>query len=165
MAITQVVAGAYTATYNAQDQVYTQQGYEISIDSHGELINETDLYGESVIDIVNRGSSCRVSYESKVYDTTKTIPAFYPWGSLGVIATTAAPIGRLGTNVAASLVLTAVANTPAAAKPATLTATKSILAPGANLSLLFNSKARNVPVSLMCLPSESGGTVTYFTTT
>src|SRR5688500_2300542 len=123
MAITQVIAGAYTATYNSNAQSQTTNGFELELNTHAEVINETDLYGESVVDMVHRGASAVVTYESLVYNVTNTVPAFYPWGSMGVIATTAAPIGRLGTNVASSLVLTAVANTPAASTPATLTAT------------------------------------------
>ena len=78
---------------------------------------------------------------------------------------TAAPIGRLLSDIAKSLVWTAAANTPAAAAPATVTASKSVLAPNNNGRLLFNSKLRQVPVRLLALPSVSSGTVTWFTTT
>lgn len=172
MAIAQVIAGAYTSTYGAVGMGYTRDGFQLFIDSHGEMVNETDLWGDSVLDIVHRGSSCRIVTECKVQNTggIGNILAFYPWGGLGTISTTAAPIGRLGSNVASSLVLTVVANTPAAAAgtpggPTTLTASKAILAPNSNLSLLLTSKARNVPINLQCLPSETGGTTTYFVTT
>ena len=48
---------------------------------------------------------------------------------------------------------------------ATLTASKSILAPDYNAELLFAPSARNVPIRLALLPSETGGTVTAFALT
>lgn len=164
MAISTVIAGAYTATYNANSVAPTTQGYELEVNFKGEMIGETDLYGETLLDYVYRGADARVMFEAQLYNAN-VLAAFYPWGTFGQIATAAAPIGRLAINVASALVLTAVANTPAAASPATLTASKSIIAPNNNGRLLFNSKHRKVPVSLLLLPSESGGTVTFFTTT
>lgn len=163
-AIETVIAGAYTGTYSGTNVGYTQAGFELTQETNGELINQTDAYGESVIDFVHRGGSVYLMFESKVYKAGSTAP-FYPWGSLGVMATAAAPIGRLASAVAASTVLTATAATPAAASPATLTGSKSILPPGSNLKLLFDSRCRNVPIRLLLLPSESGGNITWFTTT
>lgn len=164
MAIEVTIAGAYTSTYNSVAVGMTTNGFELQVDTHGEIVNETDIYGESVLDFVQRGSSYRLIAESKVFKAGSVTP-FYPWGSLGVIATTAAPIGRIASDVAASMVLTVVSNTKAHnTTPSinTLTASKAILAPNSNLSLLFSSRVRNVPLNLMLLPSESGGTVTAF---
>jgi hypothetical protein len=93
------------------------------------------------------------------------LAAFWPWGSLGVIFTAAAPIARLASAVAAAMVLTSTANTPAAASPASLTGSLSILAPNYPGSLLFDSRLREVPVRLALLPSVNSGTGTHFTTT
>lgn len=83
------------------------------------------------------------------------------------MATAAAPIGRLASNVAAATVLTVVAGTPAATNgdPNTLTASFSILAPNSPATLLYTSKLRQVPIRLAILPGESAGTVTWFSTT
>lgn len=164
MAISQVIAGAYTATYNTNAVNPTVQGYELEINFKGEMIAETDIYGESVLDYVYRGADCRIMAEFQIYNAN-TLAAFYPWGTFGQISTAAAPIGRLATNVASAFVLTAVSNTPAAASPATLTGSKAIIAPNNNGRLLFNSKHRRVPVSLMLLPSEAAGTTSFFSTT
>jgi hypothetical protein len=86
-----------------------------------------------------------------------TIVAAWPWGSLGTMGT----IARLASNIASSLVLSAVAGTPAAGTPASLTAARSIIEPGHNLSLLFNSKLRKVPARFVNLPSDSA---IHFTT-
>lgn len=168
MAIAQTVAGAYSSTYNSVDcGDYTEDGFELDVRTHGERVEKTDKFGDTLLDIVHRGSSCFLTFNSRVFKTGSLTP-FYPWGSLGVIATTAAPIGRLASNVAAALVLTVVANTPAdGTTPSldSLTGSKSILPDGANLKLLFSSRVRNVPVQLALLPSETTGTVTYFSTT
>jgi hypothetical protein len=167
MAIAQVVAGAYSSTYSATDcGDFTKDGFEIEIRTHGERVEQTDKFGKSLLDIVHAGSSCFVSFESMIFKAGSLAP-FYPWGSLGVIATTAAPIGRLASNVAAALVLTVVANTPAdGTTPSldTFTGSKAILPDGANLRLLFSSRVRSVPVQLALLPSETTGTVSFFST-
>lgn len=141
----------------------TRQGFELQFDAHAEEVNESDQFGRTLLDLVYQGGTHHLMFESKIYKAGSTVP-FWPWGALGVIATTAAPIGRLGSAVAASTVLTATANTPAASTPATLTASKSILAPNSSLKLLFDSRVRHVPIRLVCLPSETTGTVTAFTT-
>lgn len=67
-----------------------------------------------------------------------------------------APIGRLGYDNNHAVVLTAAVGTPAAATPATLTGSRTVLSEGYNPSLLFNSRLRQVPVRLRFLPTESG---------
>ena len=166
MPIEQVVAGAYTKTYDAVDVGATENGFEILMDSHAEILNNFDPYGDTVIDMVYRGGSCRLMYEAKVYKSGSITP-FWPWGAgtLGLLWSTGSPIGRLASDVAAASVLTAVANTPADGNPATLSAPLSILTPNANLRLLFSTKARTVPIQLQLLPSETAGQGTVFSTT
>lgn len=164
MALDTFVAGRYSGAYNSVDVGITQEGYTLQQDSDGELINETDAYGGSVIDWVFRGGNSFLQFESKAYKAGSISP-FWPWGALGVMLAAAAPIGRLASDAAVSMVLSAVANTPAAAAPASLTGTKSLLAPNNPASLLFNSKVRNVPVRLQLLPYLiSTGTYGWFTT-
>ena len=103
-------------------------------------------------------------FEAKAYKAGSITP-FWPWGAMGVFYTAAAPIARLASNVAAAMVLTATANTPAAAAVATLTGSKSILAPNNPAKLLYNSKLRKVPVRLVLLPSDTAGTGSHFTQT
>lgn len=129
----------------------TEAGFELQQSSKAELLNETDIHGESTADFVFRGGDVFLQFNSRTYKAGAISP-FWPWGALGIMSTAAAPIGRLASDVAGAMVLTAVAATPAAAAPATLTATKSILAPNFDGKLLFNSKLRNVPVRLQCLP-------------
>jgi hypothetical protein len=80
-----------------------------------------------------------------------------------VLLTTAAPLGRLLSDVAVPHVLTSTPNTPAAAAPASVTGVKAILAPNQSARLLFNSKLRKVPVRLQYLPYDAGGgTIKWF---
>lgn len=158
------MAGRYTTTYNAVDCGILEDGAELQQDAAYEMINKSDAYGDALIDLVYRGGNVSMMFQSLAYKAGSQTP-FWPWGSMGVMATTAAPIGRLGSAVAKAALLTAVANTPAAAAPATLTATLSILSPNANLKLLFSSRLRKVPIRLLVLPGESAGTVTWFATT
>lgn len=166
MAIEKVIAGAYVGTYNGVATGYNSDGFEYEQGTSGENVDKTDLYGDSIIDFVWRGGSVYITATSKVAKQGSMVP-FYPWGTFGVLASVAAPIGRLASNVAMPLVLTAVPNTPAAiaAFPTTLTAAKSILPPGANLRLLFSSRVRDVPIRLLCLPTESAGNVYWCLTT
>lgn len=164
MALDTLVAGAYTTTYNAVSVGVTRQGFELSQMVKQELIDETDAYGLSTIDWVYRGGDVFLQWTGRSYKAGSYAP-FWPWGALGVMATTAAPIGRLASAVAQATVMTAVANTPAAAAPATLTGSLSLLAPNYEGKLLYDSRLRDVPVRLQLLPSLNAGTLTWFSQT
>lgn len=158
------VAGRYAGTYNAVDVGITDEGYELQVSPSKEMIDESDAYGQSAIDGIYRGGNAFLIFTSKEYKAGSISP-FWPYGALGVLATTAAPIGRLDSAIAAAMVLSSTANTPAAAAPASLTAALAILADGANGALLYNSKLRKVPVRLRLYPGASAGTVTWWVQT
>lgn len=164
MALDTLIAGRYSGTYNSVDVGITKQGYELQISAEAEMINETDAFGMAVIDWIYRGGNAFLQFTGRAYKAGVITP-FWPWGAMGVMATTAAPVGRLASAVAAAMVITAAANTPAAAAPASLTATLALLAPNFDGRLLYDSRLRDVPVRLQLLPSTSSGTVTWFTQT
>lgn len=164
MALDTIIAGRYSGTFNAVDVGITQNGYELEQGSSAEMVDETDAYGGSAIDAVYRGGNVFLTFESKAYKAGSITP-FWPWGALGTMLTAAAPLGRLASAVASAMVISAVAATPAAAAPATLTGPLAILAPNQSARLLYNSKVRNVPVRLQFFPSNSAGTVTWWTQT
>lgn len=141
----------------------TDEGYSLQQDSAASLINNTDAYGDSVIDWIYRGGNVFLQFNSLAAKAGSYSP-FWPWGTLGVMFAAASPLGRLASAVAQSMVLSSVASTPAASgafAPNTLTGSLSILAPNNPASLLFNSKLRTVPVRLQLLPSGST-TVSWF---
>jgi hypothetical protein len=144
---------------------YTRRGFSYSWTSHGERVDETDTYARTLLDILYQGLDIEIETICRIY-ASAALAAFWPWGStIGTVSTAAAPIARRGTDTAASLVLTVVANTPAAGNPNTITASLAILAPEQNQQLIFSSQARDVPIRWTCLPSESGGTATKLTLT
>lgn len=158
MALDTFVSGRYSSTYNSTDTGITESGYELSIQSSADVIDESDAYGGTALDFVYRGGNVFMEFLGLAYKAGAITP-FWPWGAMGVLLTGPAPLGRLASNVAAAHVLTSVANTPAAAAPASLTGTKAILAPGYDAKLLYNSKLRKVPIRLQYLPYDATGGV------
>lgn len=169
MAIVAPIAGAYTGTYNrsgggAQALNYTRQGFNINLVQRGERIEETDLYGLCLIDIVYRGAQCTIDMICKVYSSTVT-GALWPWSTpLGTVYTPSLAIAQLANTGPDALVLTSVAGTPAVSSPATLTASV-ILSPDSANSFKLDSTLREVPLRFDCLLQDSAGTGSLFTTT
>ncbi len=177
MALETMVAGRYAATYATVDTGITREGYELTLDSEMEDIGETDAWGQSVIDGVWRGGNCFLQFVSIAYKAG-SLAAFWPYGgaanaagAIGILvddtvsAPNKLPIGTLASSVAKALVLTAAAGTPAAAAPATLTATYALLAKNNNGRILFNSKLRDVPVRLRLYPYTVSSVTKFFATT
>lgn len=156
-----IIAGAYTGTYNSVDVGFTLDGFRYGVDWKAEMINQSDLFGDTLIDMVYRGGDAQMTFTSRTFKAGALTP-FWPWGqavsAIGQIFSDALPIGRMARDVAAALVLTGKAATPAVdSTPSldSLTASKAILAPNTRGELLFDSKARNVPMVLQLLPYES----------
>lgn len=166
MAVTAPIAGAYTGSWDGNALNYTRQGWNLNFTTRSEKLEETDLYGLSLIDYVYRGMNMTLDTICKVYSNA-TMVTFLPFaaGVSGQVWSAAAPIARLASALAKALVLTAVANTPAAASPATLTAAKSIISPDQNLQLIFNSTIREVPLRFDVLATDNAGTGSLFTVT
>lgn len=154
------IAGQYTVTYNGVTIGQLESGINIIQQSIVEPIRGDNL-AESDQDFAYQGGNVFAELQSLEYNAIGVAAAFWPYGSLGVVGLP----GRLGQDLAKALVLTAVAGTPAAATPATLTASKAILRPGQDLRLLFSPKLRKVPLVLQLLPYTSGGNNVWFTTT
>lgn len=163
-AIGTFIDGAYTATYNAVGIGITEAGFDLMQTVTEEVINESDQLGGSLLDYFYRGGSCQVRCDSKEYKPGSVAP-YWPFGAMGQMRSTAIPIGVRASTIAKALVMTSTPNTPAAAAPASLTAAMSVLAPGQNSTLNFNSKLRRVPIFLQLLPDEQAGGTFWYTTT
>lgn len=159
MAVGTFVAGAYSAVRNSVALGLTEDGWNLQWEPKQEAIERSDAYGDMLLDMVWRGCNWFFQAEFLEY-RAGTINATYPWGTMGQPGV----IGRLASAVASALVLTATAGTPAAASPATLTATYSILAPGFNVDAVYSSRLRTMPCRLALLPYESGGTKNFVLT-
>lgn len=135
------------------------EGYELLLDPKHQLVNRSDAYGDTLIDTIVRGADWSLVCEAMEYKAgpIAAVGQIASMGTLGII-------GRLGSDIAQALVLTATAGTPAATTPATLTASKALLAPNANPRILFNSELRRVPLRFALLPYDSSG-IKFFTMT
>lgn len=173
MALEAFITGRYTAAYGPSGSRVSlgvsREGYRFQHETKAANIDQTDAYGDSLIDMIYRGANMRVNFSMLSYSKAATALILAPWtGDLFVLRSTAKPVGVLASDLAQSLLLTAEANTPAAAAagPATLTANKVILAPG-QVELLYDSRLREVPVSLIVLPYDTGtdGVIRFATIT
>ncbi len=166
-------AGPYTATYSADDAPGSPAGKGQGARSLGlvegvrrwQRILEarpvhSGAFGSTVIDGVYRGGQCFCLMTFKEW-TDAVKDALWPLGdSFGEVG----PIGRLLTDLAGQLVLTALPDTPAAQNgPATLTFGKTILSPGHNSEVVLGAEQRDVPIVFRCFPYVSGsGKVVWF---
>lgn len=161
MALGTFIAGAYTGTINSVALGITDEGFDLQWEPKHAPIEKSDVYGDMMIDAIYRGTNWFLQCEFLEYKAGP-LAAAYPWGAIGVQGI----IGRLASDVATPLVMTATTGTPAVATPATFTATKTILAPGSNPHSQYTSRLRTMPVRLVLLPVDSGGgVIRNFTTT
>lgn len=158
MAIGSWIAGRYTATYNSGDVGIMEDGYGLSFQHKKELIQRTDAYGDSVLDGIYRGLDAFIEMTMLEY-TNATLLMLEPWDAFTATGNTSlalASIGELDFDNAKSLVLTAAAGTPAATKPATMTATKVIVQEGFDFREMLGPTHRKLPFRGRMLPAANG---------
>ena len=157
------IAGAYTITWNSLAIgicLGDEQSPVLEYTSLGRPIDNTDRYGRSRIEGIYQGGNWFAQYTALEYKTGPIAVAF-PYGAIGVMGT----IGRLWSDIAQALVLTSTAGTPAASTPATLTASKVILAENFPVRLLYGPVLRSVPIRQTVLPYTSGASDIWFSQT
>lgn len=146
------ICGRYTATLGAQSLGQTADGYRVSHSLFKRLITG-DALAQTPQDAIVQGAEMFVAARLIEYNAAGALNAFWPLAAtiydMGVI-------GRLDSAVADSLVLTAVASTPAAAAPATATFLLTTLAEGFPVELLFAPDLREVPLRMRVYPNSSG---------
>jgi len=155
------IAGPYAGTYNAGALGLTQDGFEVRLRAEHELIADSDVYGQSVIDMVYRGGNCLVSMLGIEFGKMGNKSAIWPYGAINNTTLGSVPafgfmgtVGRLavGSSMIKAFVLTAISGTTAAASPATMTANQAIQADGAEAQYMMTSRNRVVPLTLRLLP-------------
>lgn len=157
------MAGAYTITWNSLALGIMrgdEQSPVLEYTALGRAIDNTDRYGRTRIDGIYQGGNWRATYTCEEYKAGP-IAAAFPFGAIGVLGV----IGRLWSDIAQSLVLTSTAGTPAVATPATLTASKVLLAENFPVRLLFGPILREVPMQQMLLPYTQASTDIWFSQT
>lgn len=156
-----LIAGQYSVTWNSVAMGIMEGDQSvptIEAQAESEPVASTDKYGRMNVDDVYLGANAFAQFVCYEY-RAGTKACWWPWGSsmwlTGVVA-------RLGYSLSQALVLTAIAGTPAAASPATLTASKSLLAFGYNTKLLYGPTIRKVPIRLrLYLYDTAGGALGY----
>ena len=161
MALGTFIGGAYTSTLATVALGMTTEGFALQFEPKQNNIERSDVFGDMFLDYWLRG--CNYYLEAEYMEwKAGPLSAAHPMGTIGVQGV----IGRLASDVAGALVMTSTTGTPAAATPATLTASKAIIAPGSNPLSRWDSRLRTLPVRMIFLPVDVGaGVIKNFTTT
>lgn len=152
------IAGPYTSTYASTSLGLTQDGFMVRLRPEKELVNQSDIYGDTILDAVYRGGNCTVSLIGIEFSAMNAKGGVWPFGEAN--NSSVAAMGFLGTvgfmDVASSmfkaLVLTAVAGTTAASTPATMTASQAIMAEQSETEYQMTSRLRTVPLTMRLYP-------------
>jgi hypothetical protein len=151
--------GAYSVTYQVRvDGSLTGSAEDIGTFEGSLRQNQTmhaqdvlaSRFADTVLDGVYRGSN--VFQIAVIKEWTEAIrDAIWPFnealGNTGIH-------GRLLTDFAGQMILTAIPGTPAAAVgPLTRTYSMAILAPEHNTEITFGAEERNIPVVFRCFPA------------
>ncbi len=162
MPLATIIAGRYTGTWNSLSTgILKDDGFRLIESAKEQQINRTDAFAQTLIETVYQGVDWSMAFTMIEYNAAAVSTIITPWGTLGTVGL----VGTLGSAQAKSLVLTATASTPAAASPATFTATLAKLSPNANVEINFTSAGREVPVRLDLLPSTISSVDKHFATT
>lgn len=160
------IAGRYSCTYNATDIGIAEKGYNLSWTVMKEKIKDTDVYADSDVDGIYRGMNVFLQTTCKEYKTGSVAPTtpYNTFTPTGATSFEMGLVGRLDSNLAQALVLSSTASTPAAASPASITASLAILDAGFSVDLFFGPTQRKVPIRWQLYPYLST-TVKYFSAT
>lgn len=159
MALGTFIAGPYTSVFDSSTLGMMQDGYEIRLRSEEELVNQSDIYGDSVIESIYRGGNCFLSMIGiefgKLFnksapwifgdENNSSLPAL---GFMGVVGRSA-----VGSGLVATTVLTAVQSGGSAlASPASTTAGQAKLAEASDIQYQMTSKLRTLPLTFRLFP-------------
>jgi hypothetical protein len=147
------IAGQYFASYNGQSLGQAADGLRLSWQTFGQLVRG-DNFAQAPQDEVYQGMEMDLAARLIEYNAAGVAAAMWPAGSflsMGVV-------GRLavGSALAKQIVLTALAGTPAAATPASLTFPTAKLKENFPVEVLFAPALREVPLRWRIFPNSSG---------
>jgi hypothetical protein len=144
------IAGRYTAVWNSLALGQTKNGHDIDFQRFVEDITG-DNYAQMVQDAINQGGEMNHTVELIEYNAAAVATLMWP---LSATKYDTGVIGILDSGKWFPLVLTALTGTPAASTPATLTLTRTILAPRFPVKLRLGPTLRTVPLKLRVYPSS-----------
>lgn len=146
------IAGQYTATVGGSSVGQLADGVRLSHNFFKELITGDNM-AQSPQDGIFQGGEMSAEYGLLEYNATAARAAFWPYGSTYLTMNTV--IGTLDSANASSLVLSALAGTPAAASPASVTLPYAILQEGFPVEVLFSPSLRKIPIRQRIYPNSS----------
>lgn len=152
------IAGQYLVTYGGSTVGQIKEGITIDHTVMKQKI-QGDNMGLADQDGIYLGSNVYGSFTLLEYNATAARAAFWPYGASYL---SGGIVGRLDSGLAAALVLTAIAGTPASSLPATLTLTYAILAEGFPVGLLFRPTLREIPIRMQAYPAGGGANVAIY---
>jgi hypothetical protein len=146
------IAGQYTATYAGAAVGQILEGVTIEHTFFKQIITGDNM-AETPQDAVFRGAAVFCQFTLMEYNAAGARAVFWPYGTTYLSITKV--IGTLDSVNSATLILTALPNSPAATAPATITATMAILAEGYPVGILMAPALRTVPIRMRFYPTES----------
>jgi hypothetical protein len=159
------ISGAYTATLGGSDLGQIEAGFTIDHVLFKRLITG-DNFGEGPQEGINLGSAVHIAYNLLEYNAAGAAGALWPYGTGYLTHSSIVGTQDIQSSLVASLILTALAGTPASATPASITLPRSILAEGFNVAMLFSPDLRVVPIRQRVYPTQSApGAAAIFGTT
>lgn len=161
------VPGVFAGTYNGTTLgLTTSEGWRLKWRDSVKKINDTNAYGDTLIDGIYRGKQ-GVQLLVTVKEWNSIVKAaIWPWSvpATPVFDGKLGQIGQLMSDVAKAIVLTPEALSPAAvAGNNTFTASKAILSPDNDIELLLGPDERDIPLLFDLLLYDDSGTKRFFT--
>ena len=161
------ISGPYTVTYDGATIGQLFEGLTFSVVHHKEIITGDNL-ARAAQDAVYQGTDMTSDFTLSEWDQAKAILLYNPYGATWLVTSV---VGRVDyqQSLVKSLVLTAVAGTPAAtaANSATVTLPQTIIHEEFPVSHIFRPQHRRVPVRVRHYPEINASTLaaTYGTAT
>lgn len=146
------IAGGYTAVWNNLALGQAADGYRLQHQFFKRLISG-DSYADAPQDAVYRGGELAIAFRLIEFDAAAIQTLKWPYHAT---KWTLGTVGRtdVGSSLAKILVLTAVAGTPAASTPASITCALSILHENFPVEILYAPDLREIPIRLRVYPNS-----------
>lgn len=145
------ISGGYTVTYNAVATGQLFEGFTFNHTVFKEIITGDNI-ARAAQDAVFQGIDLSSDFTLGEWNKTTLLPLFWPYGAAWL---TAGVVGRLdvGSSLVKQLILTAIAGTPAATEPATLTLPRSIIHEDFPVQTIMKPAHRRVPMRMRHYPA------------
>ncbi len=149
-----------------------REGWLLRWEVFDHLVNDTTSYAKTLIETIYIGADWTLSARAVEYSVGGLVNLAWPWNPPAEafdedFMVQLVGVGSRGTNVGSGeLSLAVISGTPAASQgPASLTASQAL---GGSSMFSFDSRNRDVPVTMRLLPSTAssgeGGKTTWFVT-